>query len=101
MILGYAIIQLPELIRPLIRFAKAQIYRNEMLSIRKSANRNGKGKLESLRKGANNKVIEVEEMKNFEACEVSEMLLQHELQITSILKRIDIINKNMLHNERH
>ena len=101
MILGYAIIQLPELIRYIIKFAKLQLYKNGIISPRKLTDRNGMVKLESLRKAANNKLIEVKEMKDFKAIEVSEILLQHEHQITSILKRIDILNQNFSHNERN
>ena len=98
MILGCAIIQLPELIRSLVEFTKFQVYKNGIISSRKMTDRNGMVKLESLRKGANKKLIEVKEMKDFKATEVSEILLQHDQQITTILKRIDILNQNILHN---
>ena len=101
MILGYAIIQLPELIRYIIKFAKVQIYENGIISPRKLTDRNGMVRLKTLRKEANNKLIEVKEMKDFKAIEVSEMLLQHEHQITSILKRIDTLHQNMMRTERN
>lgn len=92
---------MPELIRYFIRFAKAKIYRNGMISSRKLADRKCMVKLESQGKRANDKIIKVKEMKDFKAFEVSEILSQHELQIASILKRIDSLNQNLLLNERN